>query len=155
MPSNKAMSNVNKSQCRASPSTSEPLMTEPRCAPQSGSDVALLGGASRRATEGELTQATFDQYQAAPSTSVLPPQYDVNGAIISGGESNLRSPAPLTPTEPASNVTGDANGDAEPAYEEFRNRQLESPWMKEFNRARMTQLHRGSNAVRLARPHNN
>ena len=57
-------------------------MTEPRCAPQSGSDVALLGGASRRATEGEPAQATFDLYQAAPSTSVLPPQYDVNGALI-------------------------------------------------------------------------
>ena len=84
------MSNVNKSQCRASPSTSEPLMTEPRCAPQSGSDVALLGGASRRATEGELTQATFDQYQAAPSTSVLPPQYDVNGALIGSTTSRYK-----------------------------------------------------------------
>ena len=98
-------------------------MTEPRCAPQSGSDVALLGGASRRATEGELTQATFDQYQAAPSTSVLPPQYDVNGALISGGESNLRSPATLARTEPDGSIRQN-----ESAYVEFRHMTVAIQW---------------------------
>ena len=81
---NKVTFNDDASQPRAIPGASD-LVTEARCAPQSGMEAAPGEAPPRRTFGEDRSGPSSDVYSDALSAFVPPPRYDANGALIKQG----------------------------------------------------------------------